>query len=455
MNHALLGKLAWKVLYSRDSLISRVFYTKLIRHNNLVLPEALKACSSQSWGCKSLFYGLELVLPDLGWKAGICSTLNIWSTNWVSGSTPANITSLGFPPPSSMLSMTVKDLMNPSFRWNNELINVLFDSEWANKICAMPICETISNDRIFWKHTPSGIYSVKSGYALCLSSHFSKHNSLKDCGESGSIETLEHLFRDCFLVKRLWASSQLGISTEFSTSVRLRDWIINWINFFNSKDNSTTLIILFLSFIWSLWRLRNEVIFSGRSFSVDYFFNVQANAANVAMKAESFASSKASIMGLSVYDPMDTLRSDIRNHFPFFLVGEKGTCSPYRAKVDASWVDSLRVAVGCVVYSPEGECVGSFARSFKAESAIQAEAFGIRELLRWALGRNYLHFDVFSDCLQVLLQLARVETPHHMTKGILQDIDSYLTSFHCICFSFLPRRLNKVAHNLAKAEMGL
>ncbi|XP_074289003.1 uncharacterized protein LOC141614146 [Silene latifolia] len=336
---ALLGKLAWKVLYSRDSLISRVFYTKLIRHNNLVLPEAVKACSSQSWSCKSLFYGLELVLPDLGWKPGICSTLNIWSTNWVSGSSPANMTSLGFPPPSSMLGMTVKDLMPPSFRWNTELINVLFDSEWANKICAMPICETIPNDRIFG-------------------------------------------------------------------STRLQE-------------------------------------------------SIQSKAANVAMKAESFASSKASIMGLSVYDPMDTLRSDIRNHFPFFLVGKKDTCSPYRAKVDASWVDSLRAAVGRVVYSPEGECVGSFARSFKAESAIQAEAFCIRELLRWALGRNYLHFDVSSDCLQVLLQLARVETPHHLTKRILQDIDSFLTSFHCICFSFLPRRLNKVAHNLAKAEMSL
>ncbi|XP_074287998.1 uncharacterized protein LOC141613158 [Silene latifolia] len=336
MNQAILGKLAWKVLYSRHSLISRVFYTKLIRHNNLVLPEALKACSSQSWGCKSLSYGMELILPDLGWKAGTCSNLDIWNTNWVSGSTPANVTSLGFPPPGSMMSMTVKDLMTPSFRWKHDLINVLFDFEWANKICAMPVCATISNDCIFWKHTPSG---------------------------------------------DLFGQKWLGISTEYSTSVRFRDWIVNWINYFHSKDDSTNFIILFLSFIWSLWRVQNEVIFSGKSFSVDYFFNVQASTANVVMKAESLASSKASTMGLKLYDPMDTLRSDIRNHFPFFLVGEKGTCTPYRAKVDASWVDSLHAAVGWVVYSPDGESVCTFARSFKAESVFQAEAFGIRELL--------------------------------------------------------------------------
>ncbi|XP_074314724.1 uncharacterized protein LOC141649959 [Silene latifolia] len=78
---------------------------------------------------------------------------------------------------------------------------------------------------------------------------------------------------------------------------------------------------------------------------------------------------------------------------------------------------------------------------------------GIRDLITWALGHNILHLDISSDCFQLLLQLAGVEIPHHLTKGLLQDIEHFFTFFHCLCFTFLPRHLNKVAHNLARAEL--
>ncbi|XP_074318124.1 uncharacterized protein LOC141654916 [Silene latifolia] len=275
------------------------------------------------------------------------------------------------------------------------------------------------------------------------------------CRVPGSIETIDHFFRDCVLVKRLWACSPLGISTNFTECICLRNWVINWILFFDSKENSSSSIILFLSMVWSIWRIRNEVIFSGKTFSVDYFYNLQACVAKATLEAEEFATSKASHLGQTSLDPFDTIRSDIRNHFPFFMVGEKGTCKSFRAKVDASWVDSCQASLGWVVYSPEGVRYCTFARSFAAESATQAEAMGIRDLLTWALCHNILHLDIFFDCLQLILQLAGVESPHHLTKGLLQDIEYYFTFFHCLCFTFLPRHLNKVAHNLARAELGL
>ncbi|XP_074306243.1 uncharacterized protein LOC141641483 [Silene latifolia] len=279
----------------------------------------------------------------------------------------------------------------------------------------------------------SGNYSVKSGYAICLSSHLSKYSTLRNlnrinlsvkafckrklwhlhgprvwkiliwriitnslsvgvefvkrninlnhsyplCCESGSIKTLEHLFRDCTLVKRSWACSPLGISTDFTEFLCLRDWVINWILFFDSKKNPSNSVILFLSIVWSIWRLRNEVIFSGKTFSVDYFYNLQASVARVALEAEDHAISKATGgIGGKHYDPLDTIRSDISNHFPFFMVGEKGTGKPFRAKIDASWVDSLQASLGWVVFSPVGDCYCTFARSFIVESAIQVEAMG-------------------------------------------------------------------------------
>ncbi|XP_074315035.1 uncharacterized protein LOC141651213 [Silene latifolia] len=375
----------------------------------------------------------------------------------------------------------------------------------------MPICKTAVDDCIFWTLTSSGNYSVKSGYAVCLASYLRVHSSLKDgsrvdastkafckkrlwhlpgpqvwkilvwriltdslsvgaefvkrnlfigsacpwCGEDGMVETLELLFRDCFLVKRLWACSSIGISTEFTSSVRLRDWIINWINYFFTKDDSSNTIIRFLSVLWSLWRIRNEIMFLGKSFSLEYFFSFLSNTTNVALEAESRLASKASTLGSDCHGPLGTLRNEICNHFPFFLVGEKGTCALFRVKVDASWVSSFHASAGWIVYAPNGECYGTFAKRFDVESALQAEAIGIREVLRWATRSNILHLDLSSDCLQLLLQLARVEAMHHLVRGILHDMESDLLMFHCICISFLPRRLNKVAHNLARAKLGL
>ncbi|XP_074288796.1 uncharacterized protein LOC141613952 [Silene latifolia] len=449
INQALLGKLAWKIMFSKDTLVSRVFYEKLICNRDLVMPGSLKSCSYQSWGCKSLSYGMELILSNFGWKAGFCSKLNIWNTGWVGGSVPPCITSLGFPPPSSMTNLTVKDLLTPSLCWDHDLIFDLFEPEWARRICAMPICETVADDCIFWKLTTSGIYSVKSGYAVCLASYLNAHSSLKD----GS--RINQTIKDFCKKKAMASTRSTGISTEFASSVRVRDWIMNWINFFFSKEDSANYIIRFLSFLWSLRRVRNEMIFSGKSFSPDYFFALHASTMKTALEAESLSSSKASDKGLDLYDPMDSLRSEIRNHFPFFLVGGKGSCAPFRVKVDASWVGSFHASAGWIVYSPDGVCHGTFAKRFYAESTIQAEASGIREVLRWAVDSNILHLDVSSDCLQFLLQLAKVETSHHLIRGLLHDIESYLSLFHCICFSFLPRRLNKVAHNLARAELGL
>ncbi|XP_074266479.1 uncharacterized protein LOC141589752 [Silene latifolia] len=400
MNQALLGKLAWKVLSMKDSLVSRVFYDKLICNNDLVMPGSLKSCPYQTWGCKSLSFGMELLLAHLGWKPGVNSMLRIWKCGWVGGEVPPQKTRLGFPPPDSMSNFTVKDLLTPSLCWNHELIFDLFEPEWARRICAMPICKTAVDDCFFWKLTSSGIYSVKSGYAVCLASYLRVHSSSKDesridastkafckkrlwrlpgphvwkilvwriltdslsvgaefvkrnliigsvcpwCGEDGMVETLEHLFRDFF-----WLS-------VFGRVPRLED--------------SSNTVIRFLSVRWSLWRIRNEIVFSGKSFSPEYFFAFLSNSTNVALEAESRLASAVSALGAVCYDPLGTLRNQISNHFPFFLVGEKGTYAPFRVKVDASWVSSFHASAGWIVYAPNGECYGTFAISFDAESAL-------------------------------------------------------------------------------------
>ncbi|XP_074314592.1 uncharacterized protein LOC141649814 [Silene latifolia] len=416
-------------------------------------------------GCRSILHGAELILPNLGWQFSSDSPLNVWSSKWIDGLCPSGITSFGFQHPSSMSDLLIKDLVLPSLAWNKELINEIFEEDWAIKICAMPICHSVKNDYVYWVHSPTGEYSVKSGYAITLYDHLNKFPSAKDwsrinpsskvfckrklwhlpgphtwkilvwriisgtlsvgsefarrkisveyscplCRNLEAMETRNHLFRDCVVVKRLWAASPLGINTDNVDSILLGDWLINWFSYFSSLDDASTPTILFLSVLWSIWCTRNNIIFRDAAFSVDYFFNLQSNIAQTAITA----------MNLPC---------------PQVPVGR-------------TWEED-------VAYDGNGSELTKVAYGFAAETALQAEATGIRDLLAWALRSNFLHFDVSSDCLQIL-QIAGVEKPHHKTSGLINDINLLLASFHCICFSYIPGNLNKVAHNLARNAMGL
>ncbi|XP_074299169.1 uncharacterized protein LOC141630211 [Silene latifolia] len=149
------------------------------------------------------------------------------------------------------------------------------------------------------------------------------------------------------------------------------------------------------------------------------------------------------------------MTENIKNSVPFYLIGENYNCLCARAKVDASWSETLAASYGWIVYNPDGSCLNMSVLALRAESALQAEAVSNSNLLRWAVHSNILHFEASSDCLQILLQIAGVVTPHHLTKGIVNDIALLLPSFHCLKLSFIPRNLNKVAHNLARTAMSL
>ncbi|XP_021837964.2 uncharacterized protein [Spinacia oleracea] len=74
-------------------------------------------------------------------------------------------------------------------------------------------------------------------------------------------ESLEHLFRDCELVKRIWAMSQLGLRVE-DRGVPINLWVRNYMRYFwKCEHECDEKLIGFLSTLWSVWKHRNDVIF--------------------------------------------------------------------------------------------------------------------------------------------------------------------------------------------------
>ncbi|XP_074298746.1 uncharacterized protein LOC141629674 [Silene latifolia] len=222
-----------------------------------------------------------------------------------------------------------------------------------------------------------------------------------------------------------------------------------------SADNGEFLVISLIATIWCIWCTRNNLVFRGDSFSPETFYNLQSKTTAEAIAAYEATQGMVRAKGFFPGLQRNEVREKLENSFQVYLIGTGRGCNTIRVKVDAGWHTSLVSAAGWVAYDHDVSIIFEGGRSFWSESALQAEAKGIREALRWASANGIFHLDVFSDCLQILLQITGVENGHHLTQGILLDIEASLPFFHCISFSFIPINLNSVAHRLAKRAMRL
>ncbi|XP_074289518.1 uncharacterized protein LOC141614674 [Silene latifolia] len=206
-----------------------------------------------------------------------------------------------------------------------------------------------------------------------------------DCGSC--METLEHLFRDCSISARIWAGSELGIRGESATRIKIGDWIISWIRFLLKLEGGEKRILKFMAILWGIWLLRNNIIF--KEMTVDPLSLFRFLSMNIEVSLNGFQQEeerrkeRQSTHGLGC----NALESDLgalREGHPFFVIGKPGQCRGTRLKVDASWKKNLDAACGWVVYDSSGmEIVRGYSK-LKAESALQAEAVGVREVLIWA-----------------------------------------------------------------------
>ncbi|XP_074266102.1 uncharacterized protein LOC141588568 [Silene latifolia] len=224
--------------------------------------------------------------------------------------------------------------------WNDVLIRTLFSEESAKHILAIPICNSWVEDKLYWLHTGFGEYIVKSGYGVLFNEFMERRATTKDktriddelrlfckktmwhlpgpkvwkilvwriitdslstgvnfarrnlgngtgchfCDFEGQ-ETMEHLFRDCPVSRRLCASSELGIRVENGIHLSIQKWIIEWIYFLGNLDDAKSRLIRFLAMVSCIWSTRNRVLFQGLSFHPLMFFTLWSTVVDTADKA--------------------------------------------------------------------------------------------------------------------------------------------------------------------------
>ncbi|XP_074277223.1 uncharacterized protein LOC141600866 [Silene latifolia] len=279
------------------------------------------------------------------------------------------------------------------------------------------------------------------------------------CGaEHSNLESVEHLFRDCASSARIWAGSDLGIRVEGAKHLTMTDWIIDWVQYLGKQEEGPRRVILFIAIIWGLWIIRNKVKFEGLATNprvlIGVLFDSIKERVHILNNQVDNKDVRKEPRG-SVGDQIDQQKADLRNGIPFHMIGQPGSCSSLRIKVDASWDRSFKAAFGWVAYDEMGrECMRRQV-STRAESALQAEALGVRDVVSWARSRGLLHLVISSDCLHLINVIAYLTKTDHLIKDLLEEIHSSARFFHCLSFCFIPRYLNSVAHGLARQAIRL
>lgn len=224
----------------------------------------------------------------------------------------------------------VSSLILSSGHWNEDLLRSIFHADQLHDILSIKPLDSGAEDVISWSLSPSGLFSVRSGYdglkdeaeatrssttrgrilkgnkripwrlnirnslkifvwrsindALPIGRELLKRNvgTATGCPFCNQLETdvptesLEHLFRDCPFSRRIWVASPLGLRMDAVEGNAFGEWCINWLKYLHKLDNNdhSNRISQFVAVMWAIWRERNEVIFRQQQFSVARVSNI-------------------------------------------------------------------------------------------------------------------------------------------------------------------------------------
>ena len=161
---ALLAKQGWRFLQHPHSLVAKVYQEKYISGGTF-LDSELGSKPSFAW--RSIWQSKKLLKEGLLWRLGDGESIQISGDRWV----PYPLT-YAIQSPVRVLSRDarVSALIDPHTSWwNFTRIQEVFSEEEVLRICSLAISPGGQLNKLVWKDTKNGIFTVKSAYYLARS----------------------------------------------------------------------------------------------------------------------------------------------------------------------------------------------------------------------------------------------------------------------------------------------
>uniref|UniRef100_A0A0A9CKU8 Reverse transcriptase zinc-binding domain-containing protein n=1 Tax=Arundo donax TaxID=35708 RepID=A0A0A9CKU8_ARUDO len=157
-NQALLGKQAWRLVTTPESLCSRVIKGKYFPQGNL-LSTTRRKNSSVTW--KAILHGREVLQKGIIKRIGDGSSIDVWNDKWIPGSVSMK--------PMVRLDIAnaikVADLIDERRQWKVEVLKNFVQPD-IDAILKIKLGQNHMEDLLAWGFEKNGNYSVRSAYRL-------------------------------------------------------------------------------------------------------------------------------------------------------------------------------------------------------------------------------------------------------------------------------------------------
>ncbi|KAL9812154.1 putative ribonuclease H domain-containing protein [Arabidopsis thaliana] len=188
--------------------------------------------------------------------------------------------------------------------------------------------------------------------------------------------------------------------------------------------------------LWRIWKVRNNVVFN----------NFRESPTNTALRSQA-----------ETRDWLNATQSQRRENVRIGTSTTSNTAwqpppiTHLKCNFDAGFnVQSLNATAGWIIRNHEGKPQhwGSL-KLDHTSTPLEAETKALLAALQQTWVRGYKQVVMEGDC-QTLINLANGSTSHSSIANLLEDIHFWASKFSSIHFSFVRRRGNKLAHDLAK-----
>ncbi|XP_019198078.1 PREDICTED: uncharacterized protein LOC109191859 [Ipomoea nil] len=461
-NTALLAKQGWRLLIQPESLVSRTMKAKYFPTTGFMEAQ-LGGNPSFIW--RSILAGRNVLQLGIARRVGDGRDTKVWGWNWVAGSSNLQ---LATPCVDYLREARVQNLMTEDGNWDTDIIYDIFLPEYVPKILATPVNSQLQ-DCWRWVGDIHGCYTVKHGYRLLMENQLP--NSCSDgfqawqalwalsippkvknflwrcargilpvrenlhkrrawigggCPLCGcNAETMNHLFCDCGFAQQLWSHADIRQGREFLQFMAE-----------SIGGTSTHSGIRLAATLWTIWLIRNEVVWQNRTstsaVAIERVRNMQRTWEGVFVK-----NGTVQVSARPLVDWTPPLRGTLKCNTDAAVSGD-----------GAGFASVIRDHEGHFVAAMSGRLMGE-------GDPFMAEVLGAKEALTWLKSQSQNNFILESDCLNFCNAFNSCLSDFSYVGLVVKQCQSIARDIGNVTVSHVKRSANRVAHELARATVSM